>query len=45
MFFKNSTIYKVYGTRKGAETYIARYSIDARIEVIDNRFFVVGGGN
>ena len=42
MFFKTSTIYKVYGTRKGAESYIARKSLTgATVEVIDNKFYVV----
>lgn len=41
MFFKTSTVYKVYTTRKGAENYIAKWNIDAQIEVIDNKFFVV----
>jgi hypothetical protein len=42
MFFKDKTIYKVFATRKGAEAYIARWSVEANIEIIDNRFFVVG---
>ena len=43
MYFKTSTIYKVYGTRKGAEAYIARHSLtNVAVEVIDNKFFVVG---
>jgi hypothetical protein len=44
MFFKTSTVYKGYSTRKGAENYIARFklSADTRIEVIDGRFWVVG---
>jgi hypothetical protein len=42
MFFKDKTIYKVFATRKGAESYISRWSVQANIEVIDNRFFVVG---
>jgi hypothetical protein len=43
MFFKTSTIYKVYGTRRGAESYIARWSLEAHIQVIDSKFYVVGG--
>ena len=43
MFFKTSTVFKVYETRKGAENYIAKMTgVDLHIEVIDNRFFVVG---
>ena len=43
MFFKTATVYKVYETRKGAENYIAKMiGCELRIEVIDNRFFVVG---
>ena len=45
MFFKTSTIYKVYQTQKGAENYIARHftgRADITIEEIDNKFFVVG---
>jgi hypothetical protein len=43
---QNYTIYKVYETRKGAEAYITRFNIDAVIEVINNRFFVIAyGGN
>jgi hypothetical protein len=44
MYTKNYTIYRVYGTRKGAETYINRYNIDAVVEVINNRFFVIAYG-
>jgi hypothetical protein len=42
MFFKNYTVYKVYLTRKGAEAFINRYKVQAHIEVIDNKFYVVG---
>lgn len=43
MFFKTTTIYKVYESRKGAENYIARYNLtNTVIEEIDGRFFVVG---
>ncbi len=42
MFFKTGTVYKVYLTRKGAESYIAKHNLDANIELIDNKFFVVG---
>ena len=45
MFFKTSTIYKGFNTRRGAESYIARWlsnDTTIRIEVIDNRFWVVG---
>ena len=45
MFFKSDTIFKVYKTRKGAESYIARH-FAGRSEIyildIDNKFFVVG---
>lgn len=42
MFFKDKTIYKVFLTRKGAEAYVSRWSVQANIEVIDNKFYVVG---
>lgn len=45
MFFKNFTVYKTYGTRKGAETYMARYGLNndpaISIEEFDGRFWVV----
>ena len=42
MFFKDSVVFKVYLTRKGAESYIAKHNLKAHIELIDNKFFVVG---
>jgi hypothetical protein len=44
MFFKTQTVYKVFLTRRGAENYIARWlqNQNAVIEVIDNKFYVVG---
>lgn len=43
MFFKTDTVFKVYETQKGAERYIAKMTgVELRIEIIDNRFFVVG---
>mgnify|MGYP006921312728 CR=1 FL=1 len=44
MFFKTSTVYKGFATRKGAENYIARFNLssDTRIEIINDRFWVVG---
>ena len=43
MFFKTSTIYKVYTSRKGAENYTARHNLtNTVIEEIGGRFFVVG---
>jgi hypothetical protein len=43
MFFKTATVYKGFGTHRGAENYIARYNLtDVRIEVINDRFWVVG---
>lgn len=44
MFFKTQTVYKVFLTRRGAENYIARWlqNQNAAIEVIDNKFYVVG---
>jgi len=44
MSSQETTIFKVYKTRKGAELFIARYltsTPSAHIEVIDNKFFVV----
>jgi hypothetical protein len=44
MFFKTSTIYKVYKTQKGADAYISSklaHCPNAHVEVIDNKFFVV----
>lgn len=43
MFFKDSTIYKVYTSLKSAESYIARHNTgNMAIEEIGGRFFVVG---
>lgn len=43
MFFKTSTVFKVYETQKAAERYIAKMTgVELHIEIIDNRFFVVG---
>ena len=42
MFFKTSTVYKVYTTRKGAEGYTARNSsVKLAIEEISGMFYVV----
>ena len=40
------TIFKTYGTRKGAENYIAKFwanDSEVRIEEVGDRFFVVAG--
>lgn len=43
MFFKTTTIYKVYNSRKGAENFIARCAgSQLAIELIGDKFFVVG---
>jgi len=43
MFFKTNTVYKVYTTRKGAESYTARNTgRKFVIEEISNMFYVVG---
>jgi hypothetical protein len=44
MFFKTSTVYKVYTTQKGAERFIARVlpnDPNARVEAMGGNFYVV----
>ena len=43
MFFKDSTVYKVYSSLKGAEAFVARHNTgNMAIESIGDKFFVVG---
>lgn len=45
MFFKTSTVYKVYNTERGAQNYINKFNLDAHIEQISGFFYVVSGGH
>jgi hypothetical protein len=42
MFFKNFTVYTSYMTQKGAERYIAKRNLDARVEQVGDLYLVVG---